>query len=71
MNDQTDGCAVNRRDLLRMIGLTAGAGAMYQAMNTLGHAAQSPYAGPPDLQGAPAGTSVLILGAGLAGMTAA
>jgi len=71
MTDQTSGCAMNRRDLLRMIGLTAGAGAMYQAMSTLGHAAASPYSGPPDLAGAPPGTSVLILGAGLAGMTAA
>ena len=71
MTDAPTGGALNRRDLLRMIGLTAGAGAMYQAMDTLGHAAQSPYSGPPDLQGAPAGSSVLILGAGIAGMTAA
>ncbi len=71
MKNQTDDGAMNRRDLLRMIGLTAGASAMYQAMSTLGHAAESPYFGPPDLQGAPAGTSVLILGAGIAGMTAA
>jgi monoamine oxidase len=34
-------------------------------------AADSPYAGPIDLQGAPPGASVLILGAGMAGMTAA
>lgn len=70
MNSQNSGAA-SRRDLLRMIGLTAGAGAMYQAMSTLGHAAVSPYAGVPDLQGAPPGTKVLILGAGIAGMTAA
>jgi monoamine oxidase len=63
--------SMSRRGLLRMIGLTAGASAMYQAMSTLGHAAESPYAGPPDLQGAPPGTSVLVLGAGIAGMTAA
>jgi monoamine oxidase len=71
MSNQSNRGAMNRRGLLRMIGLTAGAGAMYQAMNTLGHAAQTSYEGPPDLQGAPAGTSVLILGAGIAGMTAA
>ena len=71
MNEQTNGGPMNRRELLRMIGLTAGAGAMYQAMHTLGHAAESTYAGPPDLRGAPPGTSVLILGAGIAGMTAA
>ncbi|MBK9251670.1 MAG: flavin monoamine oxidase family protein [Proteobacteria bacterium] len=71
MNDQTDRVATSRRDLLRMIGVTAGASAMYQAMSTLGHAGESTYAGPPDLQGAPPGTSVLVLGAGIAGMTAA
>jgi monoamine oxidase len=62
---------LSRRDLLRMIGATAGGAAMYQAMSTLGFAADSPYRGPIDLQGAPRGASVLILGAGMAGMTAA
>jgi monoamine oxidase len=62
---------MRRRDLLRMIGATAGAAAMYQAMSSLGLAADSPYRGPIDLQGAPRGASVLILGAGMAGMTAA
>jgi monoamine oxidase len=54
-----------------MIGVTAGNAAMYQAMSSLGFAAESPYHGPIDLQGAPRGASVLILGAGMAGMTAA
>lgn len=62
---------VTRRDLLSMIGVAAGGAAMYQAMTTLGHAEESPYSGPINLQGAPAGTKILILGAGLAGMTAA
>jgi monoamine oxidase len=62
---------LSRRDLLRMIGLTAGSAAMYQAMSALGFAADSPYRGPIDLQGTPKGASVLILGAGIAGMTAA
>ena len=44
---------------------------MYQAMHALGFAADSPDRGPIDLSGAPRGASVLILGAGLAGMTAA
>ena len=44
---------------------------MYQAMSSLGFAAESPYRGPIDLQGAPRGASVLVLGAGMAGMTAA
>jgi len=61
----------SRRDLLRMIGVTAGSTAMYQAMSSLGFAAESPYRGPVDLQGAPKGASVLILGAGMAGMSAA
>src|SRR5882724_2266480 len=63
--------ALSRRRLLQMIGSTAGSAAMYQAMSSLGFAAESPYHGPIDLQGAPRGASVLILGAGMAGMTAA
>ena len=62
---------LSRRQLLHMIGVTAGNAAMYQAMSSLGFAAESPYRGPIDLQGAPRGASVLILGAGMAGMTAA
>lgn len=60
-----------RRELLAMIGTVAGSAAMYHAMTSLGHAAGSTYRGPPNLQGAPAGGSVLVLGAGLAGLTAA
>ncbi len=63
--------AMSRRELLRMIGITAGASAMYQAMDSLGYAAQSPYRGAIDLQGVPRGASIVILGAGIAGMTAA
>src|SRR6202021_124639 len=63
--------SLSRRQLLRMIGAAAGGSAMYQAMSGLGFAAESPYQGPVDLQGAPKGASVLILGAGIAGMTAA
>jgi monoamine oxidase len=60
-----------RRDLLRMIGASAGSTAMYHAMASLGLAAESPYRGPVDLEGAPKGASVLILGAGMAGLSAA
>jgi len=63
--------SLSRRQLLGMIGVTAGSAAMYQAMSSLGFAAESPYREPIDLQGAPPGASVLILGAGIAGMTAA
>ncbi|MBS0219310.1 MAG: flavin monoamine oxidase family protein [Proteobacteria bacterium] len=62
---------MSRRDLLKLIGLTAGSAAMYQAMTSLGYAAESGYRGPIKLEGDPKGASVLILGAGLAGMTAA
>src|SRR5260370_29183089 len=40
-------------------------------MTSLGFASASPYQGPIKLEGDPKGASVLILGAGLAGMTAA
>jgi monoamine oxidase len=63
--------SLSRRQLLQMIGSCAGSAAMYQAMSSLGFAAESPYRGPIDLQGAPKGASILILGAGMAGMTAA
>jgi monoamine oxidase len=61
----------SRRNLISMVGLAAGSGAAYQAMSSLGLAAESPYKGPVRLDGAPKGASVLVLGAGLAGMTAA
>jgi monoamine oxidase len=63
--------ARTRRDLFAMIGTVAGSAAMYQAMTSLGYAANSPYRGMPDLRGAPQGARVLVLGAGLAGLTAA
>jgi len=63
--------SLSRRQLLQMIGSTAGSAAMYQAMSSLGFAAESPYQGPIELQARPKGASVLILGAGMAGMTAA
>lgn len=62
---------MNRRALFRMIGAAAGGAVMYQAMSELGHAAESGYAGPIRLSGDAHGTTVLILGAGLAGMSAA
>jgi monoamine oxidase len=60
-----------RRDLLTMIGKAGGGLAMYQAMTALGHAAETRFTGPPQLSGAKPGASVLVLGAGLAGMLAA
>jgi len=62
---------MTKRDLLSMIGKTAGASAMYMAMSSLGQAQASTFKGPFKLDGDPKGASVLILGAGVAGMTAA
>src|SRR5262245_19078660 len=62
---------MRRRDLLALIGAASGGATMYQAMTTLGFAAESPYAGPIRLAGDPKGASVIILGAGLAGLVAA
>ncbi len=63
--------AITRRQLLTRIGIAAGAGVMYQSMSALGMAAESPYKGPVDLSGAKRGTSIIILGAGLAGLVSA
>jgi monoamine oxidase len=70
LQEPPDG-GMSRRDLLKLIGLTAGSAAMYQAMTSLGYAADSGYKGRIKLEGDPKGASVLILGAGLAGLTAA
>src|SRR5258707_2045346 len=66
-----DNEVVRRRDLLSLIGAMAGSAAMYHAMTSLGFASESRYQGPVKLEGDPKGASVLILGGGLAGMTAA
>ncbi len=63
--------APTRRDLLGLIGAAAGGAAMYAAMTALGHAAESTYTGPVKLDGDLKGASVLVLGAGMAGMVAA
>ena len=68
---QGEPATVRRRDLLSLIGAMAGSAAMYHAMTSLGFASESTYKGPVKLEGDPRGASVLILGAGLAGMTAA
>lgn len=61
----------SRRDLLSLVGSVAGSAAMYHAMTSLGFASESTYKGPIRLEGDAKGASVLILGAGLAGLTAA
>jgi monoamine oxidase len=62
---------MNRRSLLALIGTATSSTVMYQAMASLGHATESDYQGPIKLPGDPRGASVVILGAGLAGMVAA
>ncbi len=61
----------SRRKLFELVGAAVGASAAYDAMTQLGFASESPYRGPIKLDGDPKGASVVILGAGLAGMTAA
>ena len=61
----------SRREALTRIGAVAGGGAVYRLMTSLGFASESTFRGPIRLEGDRRGVSVLILGAGLAGMTAA
>lgn len=63
--------AMSRRQLLTLIGLAGGSAATYQAMSSMGYASESTYRKPLELQGDPKGASVVVLGAGLAGLTAA
>jgi monoamine oxidase len=62
---------MSRRRLLGMIGTATSSSVMYQAMASLGYAAEADYQGPISLPGDPKGTSVVVLGAGVAGMVAA
>jgi monoamine oxidase len=62
---------MSKRDLLSLIGTSAGAGAMLMAMAPLGQAHASTFTGPIELDGDARGTSVLVLGAGVAGLVAA
>ena len=69
--NEARGTSISRRRLLTLIGASAGGSAMYQAMHSLGLAAESPFQGQPQLGAAPRGSSVLVLGAGIAGLVAA
>ncbi|WP_264446429.1 flavin monoamine oxidase family protein [Novosphingobium sp. JCM 18896] len=62
---------MSKRDLLSLIGAAAGGTAMYMAMGAFDQAKASNFKGPVKLDGRAKGKSVLILGAGVAGMTAA
>ncbi len=67
----TEGGLATRRELLTAIGMMGGGAVLYQAMTTMAQAAETQFAGPPHLSGARPGASVVVLGAGLAGMLAA
>jgi monoamine oxidase len=67
----TEGNGTTRRQLLTAIGMMGGSAVLYQAMTSMAHAAETQFAGPPKLTGARKGASVVVLGAGLAGMLAA
>src|ERR1700760_2637734 len=67
----TDPIPLSRRALLSLIGRSAGGAMMYQAMSSLGFAADSTFKGPPKLDGAKKGATVLVLGCGIGGATAA
>lgn len=71
MNDDTT--PVTRRRFLEMVGAAGGAAAVYETMVAMGMLAiPTAYAGPPDVSGLPGkGKTVAVLGAGVAGLTAA
>jgi monoamine oxidase len=64
---------VTRRRFLELVGAAGGAAAVYETMVVLGMlAVPEAYAGPPDTSGNPGkGQTVIVLGAGVAGLTAA
>jgi len=71
MNSPDAPTALTRRQLLTMIGSVAGTAASYRAVAAMGLTTPSNYKGPIKLEGGAKGSSVLILGAGIAGMVAA
>ncbi|HTN14679.1 MAG TPA: flavin monoamine oxidase family protein [Sphingomonadaceae bacterium] len=62
---------MTKRDLLSLVGKSAGATAMLMAMGSFGQARASTFKGPVKFEGDAKGKSVLILGAGVAGMVSA
>jgi monoamine oxidase len=70
-DDGRNGARIHRRDFLRILGVTGGSAAVLGAMDAFGMAMASTVERPPDLSGRADGRRVIILGAGLAGMTAA
>jgi monoamine oxidase len=67
----SQGGAPTRRQLLTAIGMVGGSAVLYNVMTSMAQAAETQFSGPPNLSGARPGASVVVLGAGLAGMVAA
>lgn len=63
--------SMTRRQLLTLVGMVGGGALLEETLNTMGYASESPYRGPIHLEGDPKGARVLVLGAGMAGLTAA
>ena len=62
---------LDRRNFLKMLGAVGGTTAVFSALDSFGMSMASAQDAPPDLSGRSDGTRVIVLGAGLAGMTAA
>lgn len=69
----TEDKPLSRRKFLEMVGAAGGAAAVYETMVAMGMlVTPQAFAGPPDTSGAPGkGKRVAVLGAGVAGLTAA
>ncbi len=69
----TEDKPLSRRRFLEMVGAAGGAAAVYETMVAMGMlVTPEAFAGPPDTSGAPGkGKKVAVLGAGVAGLTAA
>ena len=65
------GMGVSRRSFLESLGGVGGSALLLGGMAALGFGIESAKAGPPDLGSHGAGTKILVLGAGVAGMTSA
>ncbi|MCX8497884.1 MAG: NAD(P)-binding protein, partial [Caulobacteraceae bacterium] len=74
MMDETSGPAsgvLTRRRFIERLGLVGGTTMILAGMEALGFGIGSAHAAPPVLSGTGNGKSIVVLGAGLAGMTAA
>lgn len=63
--------SISRREFLHRAAAVGGTGLLFNTLNAWGMSMDSTASGPPQLTGSGKGKKVLILGAGLAGMTAA